>query len=101
DDAEEEPAGRSRIGRIGWALMALTGAVMIGGTLAYGYKILLGPAATQVAETPVIRSNSEPPKVRPDDPGGRSFDHTDSKILGRLSEQRNANSEQLADDGSR
>lgn len=102
DEAEEEPVGRSRGARIGWILMALAGAVMIGGSLAYGYKILLGPAATQVADTPVVKSMSEPPKVRPEDPGGRNFDHTDSKVLGRLSEQRNAaNNDALADDGSR
>jgi len=103
EDEDEEPAERSRGARIGWILMAVAGLVVIGGGLAYGYKILLGPAGTQVADTPVVKSISEPPKVRPEEPGGRTFDHTDSKILGRLSEQRNAaaNPEPLADDGSR
>lgn len=101
DDEEEyeddEPAERPR-SRIGWIMMALVGAVMIGGGLAYGYKIVLGPSSTQVASTPVVKGTSQPPKVRPEDPGGRSFDHTDSKILGRLSEPRNSAS---AEDGSR
>lgn len=99
---DDEPVERSRGARIGWILMALVGAVAVGGGFAYGYKVLLGPAATQVADTPVVKSTSEPPKIRPQDPGGRTFDHTNSKILGRLSEQRSAsNTETLADDGSR
>ncbi|CFX48564.1 putative Sporulation domain protein [Candidatus Filomicrobium marinum] len=101
DDEEEyeddEPAERPR-SRIGWIVMALVGTVMIGGAMAYGYKIVVGPSATQVASTPVVKGASQPPKVRPEDPGGRSFDHTDSKILGRLSEPRNSGA---ADDGSR
>lgn len=99
---DEEPEERRRSLPIGLILMALAGLVMVGGGMAYGYRVLLGPA-TEVAGTPVIKGNSQPPKIRPEEPGGRNFDHTDSKILGRLSEQRNAANAQAqqADDGSR
>jgi len=99
---DEEPEERRRAFPIGLISMALAVVVMVGGGMAYGYKMLLGPTA-EVAGTPVVKSTSQPPKIRPEEPGGRTFDHTDSKILGRLSEQRNAASTegQRAEDGSR
>lgn len=99
---EEETEERRRSFPIGLISLALAGVVMVGGGMAYGYKVLLGPTA-EISGTPVVKSASQPPKIRPEEPGGRNFDHTDSKILGRLSEQRNAASAQgqKADDGSR
>jgi len=63
---------------------ALVGAIVVGGGLAYGWKMISGPAGGKNTETPVVRSGTSPSKTRPVNPGGRQFDHTDSKILGRL-----------------
>ena len=63
---------------------ALAGAIFVGGGLAYGYKALLGGAGSGVP--PVIKSASEPSRIKPADAGGKQFAHTDSKIMGRLGE---------------
>lgn len=63
---------------------ALVGAIVVGGGLAYAYQSLLGPDAS--GPTPVIKSATGPSKVKPSDPGGKQFAHTDSKILGRLND---------------
>jgi hypothetical protein len=66
--------------------MVLAGAVVIGGGLAYAYSTLLGPASNGVP--PVVKSADGPFKVKPSDPGGKQFAHTDSKIMGRLGDGR-------------
>jgi len=81
DDYEDEPRGRSRMTLIA---AALVGAIGIGGGLAYGYKTLMGPGAD--GAPPVVKSESAPSKMRPAEPGGKQFAHTDSKIMGRLSD---------------
>jgi len=63
---------------------ALVGAIVVGGGLAYGWKMISGPGGGKNSETPIVHSGTSPNKIRPDNPGGRQFDHTDSKILGRL-----------------
>lgn len=63
---------------------ALVGAIVAGGGLAYAYQSLLGADAS--GPTPVVKSASTPSKVKPSDPGGKQFAHTDSKILGRLND---------------
>jgi hypothetical protein len=67
---------------------ALVGAIGIGGGLAYGYKTFLGSSGTDTP--PIIRSQSEPSKIKPDQAGGKKFAHTDSKILGRLNDGSSA-----------
>lgn len=82
DEMEYEDDRRGGRGRMVMIAAALVGAIGIGGGLAYGYKVLFnsGPSGA----TPVVRSQSEPSKIKPLDPGGKKFAHTDSKILGRL-----------------
>ena len=61
---------------------ALAGAVIVGGGMAYGYKTFMGrPGA---GDPPVIKTASEPSKIKPADAGGKQFAHSDSKIMGRL-----------------
>lgn len=86
DDGEEayedvEPRRRSRFTLIA---AALVGAIGIGGGLAFGYKTLMGhgPGGTP----PLVKSEASPSKMRPAEPGGKQFAHTDSKIMGRLSD---------------
>ncbi|HKZ96288.1 MAG TPA: SPOR domain-containing protein [Hyphomicrobiaceae bacterium] len=76
----EEPRRR----RGGKLIAALAGAVVVGGGLAYAYSLLLGPATS--TSPPLVKSAEGPSKVKPSDPGGRQFAHTDSKIMGRLGE---------------
>jgi hypothetical protein len=85
---EEEP----RRGRRGVMITAaLIGAIAFGGAMAYTYKAFFGSGG---GRAPLIRlTDSGPSKIKPDDPGGREFAHTDKKLLNRLSEPGAASSE--------
>lgn len=61
---------------------ALAGAIVVGGGMAYGYQALFGSSGS--TKPPVVRGASGPAKVKPADPGGRKFAHTNKKIMGRL-----------------
>ncbi len=82
DDGEyevEEP----RRGRRGLLVVgALVGAIIVGGGMAYGYKMIVGPGSS--GTPPVIKADNRPTKTAPADPGGKQFAHTDSKLMGRL-----------------
>ena len=79
-DYEVEEPRRGR--RTFMIAAALAGAVIVGGGMAYGYKTFLGrPSA---GDPPVIKTASEPSKIKPADAGGKQFAHSDSKIMGRL-----------------
>lgn len=78
---DDPPSGRSRFVKMAAALVVAIG---IGGGLAYGYKTFMAPSASD--KPPVVRKASAPAKIKPDEPGGKKFAHTDSKILGRLSD---------------
>jgi hypothetical protein len=60
---------------------ALVGAIFVGGGLAYGYKMLGGGTKTK---PPVIKADGQPVRTRPAEPGGKSIEHTDKKVLDRL-----------------
>ena len=90
---EDEP-GRGRRGAL--IAVALVGAIALGGAMAYTYKAFLG---TGGGRAPLIRlSDSGPVKIKPDDPGGREFAHTDKKLLNRLSDAAPSASEPEAQD---
>lgn len=76
---ESESSGRGRFMVI---VGALAGAIVAGGSLAYGYQAIFGPS--DVDGPPVVKQATGPAKVKPADPGGRKFSHTDSKIMDRL-----------------
>jgi hypothetical protein len=80
DDAYE--AAEPRRGRK--MMMVLASAVVIGGGLAYAYSGLMGSGPD--GAPPLVKSADGPFKVKPSDPGGKQFAHTDSKIMGRLGE---------------
>lgn len=79
EDEEEVPRGRRPL----MIVAALVGAIVIGGTMAYGYKKLTGPANPQ-GDPPVIKSAELPSKTKPADAGGKQFPYSDTKIMGRL-----------------
>ncbi len=80
EDFAEEPPRRSR----GFMIAAaLAGAIFVGGGLTYAYSSLLGGSS---GPTPLVKSAEGPSKVKPAEPGGKQFAHSDSKVLGRLSE---------------
>ena len=62
----------------------LTCTVLVGVGVTMAYSALLGPSSDE--PTPVVKGLASPAKVKPSDPGGKQFDHTDSKIMGRLGE---------------
>lgn len=82
DDAlyEDEPR------RAGWkkaaALVACT--VLLGGGLVYGVSGLFDSGSGE--PPPLVKGAEGPSKVKPSEPGGKRFDHADSKIMGRLGE---------------
>jgi SPOR domain len=81
DDYADEVPNRSRSFMV---MAALAGAIVVGGGLTYGYNSLLGGGAS--GPTPLVKSAEGPSKVKPSEPGGKQFAHSDSKVLGRLSE---------------
>lgn len=78
---DDQPSGRSRLIKI--AAAACVAVVAIGGGV-YGYSTFMGSNTS--GKPPVVRKAETPAKIKPDDPGGKKFAHTDSKVLGRLSE---------------
>lgn len=78
---DEEPRGKGRMLLIAGALV---GAIGIGGALAFGYKAFIGTGPDGVP--PIVKNDAAPSKMKPADPGGKQFAHTDSKIMGRLSD---------------
>lgn len=88
DEDDETDAPRSTSRRMVMIAGALVGAIAVGGGLMYGYKVLMGGTGASNTEMsskpPVVRSPSGPSRTRPDNPGGRTFSHTNSKIMDRL-----------------
>ncbi len=82
DGQEYEVEEPSRSRRFMTIAAALAGAIIVGGGVSYGYKSFLGGGATD--KPPMVKSASEPSKIKPADAGGKQFAHTDSKIMGRL-----------------
>jgi SPOR domain len=94
DTMDDDEPGRGRRGAL--IAAALVGAIALGGAMAYTYKAFLG---TGGGRAPLIRlSDSGPVKIKPDDPGGREFAHTDKKLLNRLGDATPPASEAEAQD---
>lgn len=90
EDDEEDDAPRSTMSRMTMVVGALVGAIVVGAGLAYGYKTFVGGDAKISSGPPVVRGDGRANKARPADPGGRKFEHGDSKMMGRLSEEGRA-----------
>lgn len=77
-DAPEEPRrGPSTVLVIGM----LVGAIVVGGGLAFAYRHFGGGASSvKVAE---IKRQTAPEKVRPQDPGGKTIEHSSNVFLNR------------------
>ncbi len=84
EDDDEQGSGVSRMVMVA---AALVGAIVIGAGLAFGYKTFFGSDTKIAAGPPVVSANGQAGKVRPGDPGGRKFGHTNSKMLGKISNQ--------------
>lgn len=80
DDYEYEEPRRGRRGLV--IVGALVGAILVGGGMAYGYKMVIGTGSKSAP--PVIRADQRPVKIQPAEPGGKQFAHSDSKLMGRL-----------------
>jgi len=80
EEYEELPPARS------WSKIALVVSmfVVLGGSLTYAYNSFMGPPTN--GATPVVKGEESPVKVKPSDPGGKQFAHSDSKIMDRLGE---------------
>jgi hypothetical protein len=82
DDVHYDDAPRGRSWKKIAAVMACT--VFVGVGIASAYGSLFGPSSDE--PTPVVKGAANPTKVKPSEPGGKQFAHTDSKIMGRLGE---------------
>ena len=83
EESQDYEADEPRRGRRPLMIAAaLAGAILIGGGLAKGYQVFLGRGPG--GDPPVIKSASEPSKIKPAEAGGKQFAHTDSKVMGRL-----------------
>lgn len=80
-EIEQPKAGR----RWGLIAAALIGAIALGSGATYGYKLLVAPGG-KPASAPIVKNDGAPAKVKPAEPGGKQFAHTDSKIMGRLND---------------
>jgi hypothetical protein len=78
---EEELAPRGRRGLM--IVIALVGAIGLGGGMAYTYKTLFSGRA---GPAPVIKDTQGPTKSKPEVADGKGFAHTDKKLLNRLGE---------------
>ncbi len=79
EEYEEAPRSSRK-----WMILGVLGAaIATGGALTFAYQTVLGPTAKS-GSPPVVKGDAQPAKMRPDDPGGRKFAHTDSKMMGRL-----------------
>lgn len=90
DEVEYEDGGRTGSRKMLIAA-AVISAVVVSGGLAFGYKALFSSGGGDAP--PVIKSEGQPSKIKPIDPGGKKFAHTDSKILGRLNDGSSPESE--------
>jgi sporulation related protein len=90
EDDEEEDEPRSGKSRLVLVAGVLAGVIAIGAGLAYGYKTFVGDGTKVSSGPPVVRGDGRANKARPSDPGGRKFEHSDSKMMGRLSEEGRA-----------
>jgi hypothetical protein len=90
DDVHYEDAPRGRSWKKIAAVMACT--LFVGVGIASAYGSLFGPSSDE--PTPVVKGAANPTKVKPSEPGGKQFAHTDSKIMGRLGEPDTASAEQ-------
>lgn len=79
-EVEEPPRGR----RMMSIAAVLAGAIVLGGGLTYAYHAILGGGGD--GKLPLVKSAEGPAKVKPAEPGGKQFAHSDSKIMGRLGE---------------
>ncbi len=87
DDAEDgEPERRGPRALV--VVGALVGAIVLGGGLAYGYKMLGG--GRDAGKPPVVKADTNPAKTKPANPGGKDVAHTDKKFLNKLGEDKGA-----------
>jgi hypothetical protein len=82
DDGEYEDEHAPRSRRPLMVMMALAGAVLVGGGMAYGYKKF--SSSGPQGDPPIIKSEDFPSKTKPADAGGKTFPYSDTKIMGRL-----------------
>ncbi len=82
ETVDEEPAPRRSRALI--VVVALIGAVALGGGLAYAYKTFIGARPT--GQTPVVRADKSPAKIKPTEAGGKDMPNQDKKFLNRLAE---------------
>jgi len=80
EDYEPERSG----GRIKLIAAVLTGAVVVGGGLAFFYKTTMSNSGDGSGAPALISADTTPVKEEPDAPGGRDFPNQDKRVYDRL-----------------
>ncbi len=80
DYEDEEGTGGTRKLVIAAALVST---IVVGGGFAYGYNLLFSEPSKK-SGTPIVSAEKSPSKVQPSDPGGRKFEHTDSRLMNKI-----------------
>lgn len=95
---DEEPVPEKRRGpRIMMVAGALVGAIVVGGGLAAGYK-MIGGSGKDAGKPPLVKAATSPAKTKPSDAGGKDVAYTDKKFLNRLDGQSGGSSVNAAND---
>lgn len=90
--AKEERPARSKLAPILIAGVALAG---FGGVVWYAYDQGIRQTPTSAATTPLIKADTTPTKVRPDQPGGMEVPHQDKLVLNQLADGNKAGGPQV------
>ncbi|HUS96186.1 MAG TPA: SPOR domain-containing protein [Hyphomicrobiaceae bacterium] len=100
EDYEDEPESKGGLVRKLALASVLVVSVVAGGGALYGYKSMFGGAgAGPNGQPPVVRAGAGPDKVQPTDPGGRQFQHTDSRLMKKMGERLPQGQEAPGKDG--
>lgn len=86
EDEDQEVAPRRKSRKLVLATV-FVGAICGVSALAYGYNKLLGSGGKS-GDTPVVRADQSPARMKPAEPGGKDVANIDKKFLNRLAEDR-------------
>jgi hypothetical protein len=85
---EEKPRRRGTFFAVG----ILLGLVILGGGFAY---VMSGTAPQEEGEAPILRADTKPSKIEPEDPGGANIPNQDRLVFDRVSGEASGGKEQL------
>ena len=83
-DEFDDPKGNDLLGSIGPKAAFFIVLIALSFMIGVVWKLYVGGGSSDVKNIPIIRADSEPYKVDPDEPGGMQMPHKDSTIFSSL-----------------